>query len=413
MRQPSNVLRGGRALSAVAGTATLALLLTGCGGVKTTNSSSTSASVVIGASLPLSGDLAGFGAFQKWGYERAVKEVNDAGGVTVAGKKQKVKLVLLDDKTDPNQVSSNTQTLIASNNAVGLLGSCTPALVIPGAVVADRSKVPFVTGCAPVLTFAGAKKWSYAWDLFFAEPDAAAAPFQTLKTSGSSTNKKVAILHDNGPDGQALGGKIWPMLAKVTGYSVVTNQEFPTQNTDFSAAVQKAKASGADVLLVDAGTPQAISIRKQMATAGYTPKVIVMEKGAEPVQFAKALGNLANGVIVGGYWDPSFPYPGAKTLATDYTKETGQGYSQHIADSYTAAKVLLDAISKAGSTDASKLNTAIGATDATYPVGPVKFASNNTATIALAELQWQKGKTIVVWPTASKTGPLLFPVPAS
>jgi branched-chain amino acid transport system substrate-binding protein len=32
--------------------------------------------IVIGASLPLSGPLAGFGSFEKWGYERAVAEVN-------------------------------------------------------------------------------------------------------------------------------------------------------------------------------------------------------------------------------------------------------------------------------------------------------------------------------------------------
>jgi len=37
--------------------------------------------VVIGASIPLSGPLAGFGMYQKWGYETAVHDLNQAGGI--------------------------------------------------------------------------------------------------------------------------------------------------------------------------------------------------------------------------------------------------------------------------------------------------------------------------------------------
>lgn len=408
-------MKGSRSTTAIRATLVLALGLTAaaCGGVKTEDSGSSSGPIVIGASLPLSGPLAGFGSFQKWGYEHAVKEVNANGGIDIDGKKRKVTLKLVDDKTDPNQVSQNTSTLISKDKVDALLGSCTPALVTAGAVVADRSKVPFVTGCAPLLGFTAVKKWKYAWDLFFLEPEVAALPFQTLAAHNAVTNKKVAILHDNGPDGKVVGGTVWPAIAKKSGYQVVTNVEFPTDNTDFSAAVQKAKNSGADVLLVDAVTPQAVSIRKQMATAGYTPKFIQMEKGAEPVQFAQALGDLANGVSVGAYWDPSFPYKGAAQLAKDFESETGQGQSQHIADSYTAAKVLLDAIARAKSTDNDAINDAIAKTDGEYPVGPVKFAEDHTARLNVAEVQWQNGKTVVVYPKDRETGKFLFPVPAS
>jgi branched-chain amino acid transport system substrate-binding protein len=393
----------------------LGLSVSACGGVKTEDSGgsgSSGGSIKIGASLPLSGPLAGFGSFQKWGYEHAVEEVNADGGIEIDGKKRKVVLKIVDDKTDPNQVSQNTQTLISKDRSDALLGSCTPSLVTAGAVVADRSKVPFVTGCSPLTAFTSVKKWTYAWDLFFSEPDIAALPFETLAASGVKTNKKVAILHDNGPDGKVVGGTVWPAIAKKSGYDVVANVQFPTDNTDFGAAVQKAKASGADVLLVDVVTPQAVSIRKQMATAGYHPKFIQMEKGAEPVQFAEALGDLANGVSVGAYWDPSFPYEGAAELAKAFESETGKGQSQHIADSYTAAKVLLDAIARAKSTDKEKINDAIGQTDDEYPVGPVKFTDDHTARLDVAEVQWQNGKTIVTYPKDRTTGKLLFPVPA-
>jgi branched-chain amino acid transport system substrate-binding protein len=367
--------------------------------------------IVIGASLPLSGPLAGFGSFQQWGYKRAVDQVNKAGGIAINGTKQQVKLIIRDDKTDPNAAASNTETLISRDRVVAMLGSCTPALVNAGALVSERAKKPMVTGCDPLEAFKSVRKWNYVWDIFFHEPELAAAQFRAMDELGAKTNKKLAIWHDNGPDGQAVGGKIWPALAKEFGYEVVQNAEFPIDNSQFTSIIGEAKSKGAEVVLVDAITPQAIAIRKQMASAGYTPKVLNIEKGAEPVQFAEALGKLADGIMVGGYWDPTFPYPGAADLAKAFESETKLSSSQHIADSYAAAQVLLDAIAAAGSTDPEKINAAIARTDKSYVVGPVKFDENHTAKLPIVSLQWQGGKAVIVWPKAAKTGDFLFPLP--
>jgi branched-chain amino acid transport system substrate-binding protein len=367
--------------------------------------------IVIGASLPLSGPLAGFGSFQQWGYKRAVDEVNKAGGISIGGQKQMVRLVIRDDKTDPNVTASNTETLISRDNVVAMLGSCTPALVNAGALVAERAKKPLVTGCDPLEAFKSVRKWKYVWDLFFDEPELAIAQLSALKDLGANTNMKLAIWHDNGPDGQVVGGQIWPDLAKKFGYEVVQNASCPIDNAQFTSIVAEAKSKGAEVVLVDAITPQAIAIRKQMASAGYAPKVLNIEKGAEPVQFAEALGKLSDGVLVGGYWDPSFPYPGAADLAKSFESETKLSSSQHIADSYAAAQVLLDGIAAAGSTDPEKINAALAATDKTYVVGPIKFDENHTSKLPIVALQWQGGKTVIIWPKAAATGSLLFPMP--
>ncbi|MGO4714047.1 amino acid ABC transporter substrate-binding protein [Bradyrhizobium sp. 2TAF24] len=366
--------------------------------------------IVIGASLPLSGPLAGFGSFQQWGYKRAVDEVNKAGGITIDGARRPVRLVIRDDKTDPNATAANTETLISRERVVAMLGSCTPALVNAGALVAERARKPMVTGCNPLEAFKAVRKWQYVWDLFFHEPQLAAVQFKALADLGAQTNRKIAIWHDNGPDGQMVGGQIWPALAKEFGYEVVQNADFPVDNTQFTSIIAEAKSKGAEIVMVDAITPQAIAIRKQMAAAGFTPKVLNIEKGAEPVQFAEALGKLADGVLVGGYWDPSFPYPGAAELAKAFESDTRLTSSQHIADSYAAAQILLDAIAAAGSTDPEKINAAIGETNKTYVVGPVQFDRDHTAKLPVVSLQWQGGKTIVVWPKDARTGDFLFPL---
>jgi branched-chain amino acid transport system substrate-binding protein len=409
-----------RSKSLVAGAvcALAMLAIAGCGSDSGSGGGgdSSGGTIKIGASVPLSGPLAGFGSFVKWGYQHAVDQVNAQGGITVDGKKKKVKLIVLDDKTDPNTTANNTTRLITRDKVDAMLGSCTPALVNAGALVADRQRVPLVTGCDPLEAFKSVKpQWNYVWDLFFDEPELAALPFQTLKNLGldAKTNKKVAILADNGPDGAVVGGKLWPAMAKQFGYQVVQKSSFPVDSTQFTSLIQSAKSKGADVVLVDAVTPPAIAMRKQMAAAGYTPKVMVVEKGGEPVQYAQALGKLSDGVLVGGYWDPSLPYPGAKSLGAQFEKETGQTQSQHIADSTTAAQVLLDAMKAAGTTDKAKVNQAIGKTNKTYVAGPIQFDAKHTAKLKLVEDQWQNGKAIVVGPTKEvQTGQFLFPLPA-
>lgn len=367
--------------------------------------------IVIGASLPLSGPLAGFGAYVRWGYTHAIEQVNAAGGLTIDGEQRRVRLEIRDDRTDPNLTASNTETLISRDGAIAILSSPTPPLVAAGGLVAERNRIPFVSGSAPLESFKAIRHWRYAWDLFFHEPELGAAPFQMMTDYNLETNRRIAILHDNGPDGQVVGGQAWPAIAAAFGYEIVHNAAFPMDANQFTSVIADAKASEADIVLVMSSTPQAVAIRKQMAAGDYLPKVLVMERGGEPEQFREACGPLADGVLVGAYWDPTFPFPGAQELADAYVAETGQTWSRHISASNAAAHVLLDAIARAGSLDGDAINDEIAATNATYVVGPVAFDENHTSKLPIALSQWNGENAVIVWPQAQANSALLFPMP--
>lgn len=369
--------------------------------------------IVIGASIPLTGGLAGFGYFEKWGYQHAVDQVNASGGIVVDGVKRKVKLIVLDDQTNPNTTVTNVQQLIAQDHVSALLGSCTNTLVIPGALIAERSGVPMVTPCATTDGFASYRSWKWVWDIFFNSSDLTQAPFKMINEYHLTTNKKIAIIHSNGVAENVIGGQLWPGWAKQYGYHVTSNVAFPPTSTDFTADLQAAKAAGAQILLAIGEPPSMIAMRKQMVTIGYDPKIIAMEEGGEPLAFANALGSLANGVLVGGYWDSTFPYPGAAQIRTEFQEQTHTTYSQHIADTDAAATVLLNAIARAGSLDPTKINTAISQTNLMTVVGRVSFTSQHTYTLPLVEMQWQNGHCYVVAPSDRANAKLVFPMPAS
>jgi branched-chain amino acid transport system substrate-binding protein len=104
--------------------------------------SSSSAPISIGASLSLTGDFSADGtAFQK-GYELWVKDVNAAGGILG----RQVKLTVLDDKSDPNQVVTNYQTLINTDHVDLTFGPFSSLLTAPASAVAARNGYAFVEG---------------------------------------------------------------------------------------------------------------------------------------------------------------------------------------------------------------------------------------------------------------------------
>jgi len=61
------------------------------------------AEIRIGAVLPVTGKESKIGGAYKLATELAVKEVNDAGGLAIGGKKLKIDLKLLDDTSDPSK----------------------------------------------------------------------------------------------------------------------------------------------------------------------------------------------------------------------------------------------------------------------------------------------------------------------
>jgi hypothetical protein len=79
-----------RSKSLVAGVVCAAAMLAiaGCGSSGSSGGGGSSGGTIkIGASVPLSGPLAGCGSFVKCGYQHAVNQVNAPGGITVDGKK--------------------------------------------------------------------------------------------------------------------------------------------------------------------------------------------------------------------------------------------------------------------------------------------------------------------------------------
>jgi branched-chain amino acid transport system substrate-binding protein len=368
----------------------------------------------IGTSLPLTGPLAPFGPIIQAGYDKAIAEINDAGGLTVGDTTYQVELVVRDNKSDGNEAAAQARDLALGEEVVALLGAVTPPLTIPISVAAEQNQVPLVSTVTPIRAWLGGNPegWNYAFDLFFDELQMTDLQYQASDLL--DTNKKVALFTDLEEDGIVMGG-LWEDKAPEFGYEIVAHPEFPVGTTNFTSQVDEAKSAEAEVVIAQITPPDAIALVKQMQAADYQPKALFIEKGANFGGWPAASEGLGEGVMAANWFAAGQGTPREEEFIDEFTDLAGGANSDLgvVVFAYTAANVLLDAITAAGSTEADAIVAALEETNAEYPAGTVDFADDHSAGLPAIMTQWRGTDMVFVTTAAGDPGPetIESPVP--
>ncbi len=383
--------------------------LVACGGASA-GPSGGSQTIVIGATLPLTGPLGSFGPLIQTGYMKAVNDLNATGGLSVGGTKDKVQLVVLDNQSDPNTASQQARTLLLKNNAVALLGAVTPALDIPISNIAEQLQRPVIQSLTPLQAWLSGRPtgWKYAWDTFFDENQMTNLQFQTSNLV--TTNKRVALFTDTEEDGITMG-KLWAQKAPQFGYQIVSHAQFPVGTTNFSSQIAAAQAAKAEVLIGQMVPPDAAGLWKQMKAVGYQPKTAFCEKCAASSAWRGILGPVAEGTMTVDWWSPSLGLPETSAFVSAYGKNGITTDLSAIVAMNSIARVLFDAIAHANSLDPNAINTALGTINATYPVGHIQFGTNHTAPLLAGMDQWQGTNMTRVYPATQGAASVESPIP--
>lgn len=363
--------------------------------------------LVIGASLPFAGPFADYGATVKDGYELAVEHINAAGGVQIGDRKHTLKLIILDNQGDPNQVAAQGRKLVHSEKAVALLGGLTPMFNVPISVVADQFKIPTVMSLVPIDAWQGARKggWKYAWNLYAHEPEATTVSWKAADRI--DTNKKVALFLNSDEDGE-IWGRNWTQQAPGAGYTIAYTAKMPMGTVNFSTHIARAKAEGAEIVLGQMVPPDAIALWKQMKALNYSPKMATCEKCASGDFWIAALGPVADGTMTADVWVRGMGGPGAEQVVAALGDKWKGKQLTGAVTSYSVVQVLADALQRAGTTEPEALNAAIARTDGDFAIGKVKFSLGNAAPIPSLMLQWQNGEPVRIVPGDA---PVLAPMP--
>jgi branched-chain amino acid transport system substrate-binding protein len=355
--------------------------------------------IVIGTHNPLSGIGAMLGTEQQWAYAQALKDINDAGGIFLKeeGKKLPVKLITIDDESDPGKAATATERLIKRNKVDLMLSGQVGAMgTLPGMITAEKYRTYYHGGIIWPQTFVE-HDFKYCTMYFFDPVHGGIMPFEVFNSVPEAQRpKRPALCMEDSFDGKTMGD-VWTEIGEKYGYKMVLRESMGMGAKDFTSQVMKVKTANADAILCMANVPETVTLVRQLKENKVNIKWFQGFKGTWSNEFWKALGSDAEGILMDGFWSMEYDFPGATELGERYFNDHNE-YSVSVGYYYATAHVLFQAIEKAGTLDDLKVRQTVMENEWMSTNGPVKYNEKGIALFPLGNLQWRDGKQVLLYP---------------
>src|SRR5207344_3041646 len=320
-RVEANIVRS-RTLTGIAVIATGCLVVAGCGSKGSANSSGSASSgtLVIGASVSLTGVLAREGKLTQEGYQLCQTKVNAQGGVDIGGTKTKLDIHYQDDTSKPDVAAQlvdqfNDQGVKLILSSYGSANTEAQAAVIErnGQVMADSA------GSDDKIFQKGYQR---TFAVLSPASVYAAAIVQAISQLAMPKPKTVVFLSaDDGFSKTVTEGGM--TAAKDAGFTVLPPQYFPNGTSDVSSALTKVKGEHPDVIIGSVHLVEGVAIVKQSQELGVKPAGFGETVAPPTPDFAKTLGAQAENVLGSSQWTTA-------TVGQDKYFGTAKDYAQDI-----------------------------------------------------------------------------------
>lgn len=380
-------------------------------GILTSCGKKTQKEILIGTHLPLTGIGSASGIEQKWAYEQAVKDINDAGGIYIKEFDEKflVKLLIEDDESDPKKAAAAVEKLIREDGVKMILGG----------QIGDQGVFAGMTTAESLQTYYhGLIIWkpmflqgNFNWcTMYFEEiPDLGVLPYLIFNSLPEDKRiKNLGILMEDNLDGKSMGDGL-EHVAKIMKYNVGARLKMKAGSKDYTSIIKKAKAAGVDGIICF-GSPTDIKLLiKQMKENDFNVKAFQGFKGTWSQDFWDDLQGDAEGILNDGFWSEDYPYEGAKEIGERFNKEFGYR-SVSIGLFYAACQTLWQAIEVAGTVDGSAIRQALIDNKFETVNGSVDYDEDGVAIFPPAATQWRDGKRELIFPfelTENKIEPIV------
>lgn len=382
--------------------------LAGCGSSSSSSSDSTDQAsggnvIKIGVFEPQTGENGGGGLQEVYGI-RYANQVYPT--VEIGGTEYTIELVEVDNKSDKTEAVTAAQKLV-SEGVVGILGSYGSGVSIAAGDIFAEAGIPAI-GCSctnPQVT--SGNDWYFR--VCFIDP------FQgTVMANYAIQNgyESAAIITQLGDDYSSGLGSYFKSAFEELGGTIVAEEQFQTNQSDFKAILTNIKAANPDIIFAPSSITTAPLIIKQAREMGIT-SVIAAGDTWENATIIENAGADAEGIVLSTFYDEAAP-------ANDEAASFLTGFKEYLTSigepdvipavsalGYDAYLTLVQAIKDAGSTDPAAVRDALVNVQVTGVTGDIKFDENGDADKSLAFIktvkdgQFQFLKTVSLDDTSS------------
>jgi branched-chain amino acid transport system substrate-binding protein len=362
--------------------------------------------VNIGGLYPVTGSFAQIGVGCVNAAKLAVQMVNDAGGIKSLGG-AKLNLIVSDVQSDTTVTRTETDRLISGYKPSAIHGCFASALTLIASEVAERAKVPLLTGSSSDQLNQGR---NYTFTPFSRASQFALAQLQMSKLVSDAP--KVAVIFENTAFGTATSKGLREQ-APAQGVEIVMFEPYSAGLTDASPLINKVKASGANMLFPVSYLNDLILIIRAIKQVGLNIAINGGSGGFVIPDFYKNVGTLAEGLLGVAHWNHDMSSDSQMVNAA-YQKQYGEFLFEYAGGLVAQTFMIADALERAASTDPQKVRDAIAALDvsngyaAMCPGGRVKFGPDGKNIYAHpVGVQWQHGDLATVFPKDEARSTLL------
>jgi branched-chain amino acid transport system substrate-binding protein len=321
--------------------------------------------VKIALTGPYSGGSAPMGTSTRDGSRLAIAEINAAGGIQVGDRKLKIEIVERDDEAKNERGALIAQELASMPDLAGVIGSVNTGVVVAGDRHLQEKGITKII--CPAAGSASMTQWATAdgpktLSIFrFAANDAIQAAM-VVEEAVLLGFHKVAIFFDSTNYGVSGRDDLLRQI-KLQGdkLEVVASEKWNIGDKDMTAQLLKAKAAGAQAILIWGIGPELAAIANGKAKIGYGVPLI----GGWALSMSNYIDNAGtngNGALMPQTFIEEPTTPGIKAFINAYHRAYGVtriASPVAAAQGYDAVLIFAAAVKQAGSTDTKQIKLAL------------------------------------------------------
>ena len=325
-----------------------------------------SETVVIGLAGPLTGPSARIGKDLENGAQLAIDDINKQH-LTIGGKAVTFKLESEDDQSDPRTAVAVAQRLV-DNGVAGVVGHWNTGTSIPAARIYHDAGIAQV---APVATGHAYTKQGFDTSFRVMGHDDDGGNYAGQYAVQQLKAKRIAVIDDRTAFGQGLADEFIRSLES-QGVKAIDRQYVDEKTVDFSAVLTAIRSKNPDLIFFGGVDSQAAPLARRIKQLGINA-TLMGAGGFVSQTFLKLAQKEGEGVVA---LEPGLPVeqmPGGKAFADTYQARWGHSIELHAPFAYDATRVLVAAMQKADSVEASDYLPALRAINYSGVTGSIAF----------------------------------------
>jgi branched-chain amino acid transport system substrate-binding protein len=341
--------------------------------------------IKVGQYGAFSGKEAAFGTAARKGAMLAFDEINAAGGVLG----RPLELLTEDNQSKAGESATIAKKFVSRDKVVAVLGGNPSTNSLEAAPILQNAKIPMIaiSSTNPRVTEMG----NYIFRVCFIDPFQGAVLAKFARETLHA--KRAAIITSvNNPYSVGIS-KVFREKFTAGGGEVVIEQRHSEGDKDFRAQLTAIKAAGVDCIFHSSNYTEGALICIQARQLGFTGPLFGGDAWEAP-QLIEIGGKAVEGVYYSTHASPESTAPEMQNFIKKFrARWDGETPDSIAALGYDAARLLFDAIKRAGTTDSAALRDAIATTkDFAGATGRITIDKDRNATKSAVILTVKDGK---------------------